>query len=225
MIVGAWPARAEIVDRIVAFVDQPLLGSPAAAGQVITWSAAYEEACYEAFQNGSEPPQWSPVPSGDSPQLREVVTKLIDRVLLEQALKHSPFSPSAKDNVSERIQEIADRYPDAAEFQRALKRYHLTEENLADRLRRESQLMAFVDFSLRPDVRMSAEQIENYYETVLVPGLENNAKGAGPTANIPPLDDVREQIQEILTQQEINHRLEQWLRQLRSRAKIEWRLR
>ena len=220
MVVAARPVRGEIVDRIVAVVNQSLLGSPAAAGEIITWSAAYEEACYQAFQEGAEPPQWSPAASGNSPQLHEVVAKMIDQLLLEQALNHSPFAPSGDEDVSERIQEIADRYPDAQTFTSELKRYHLTETTLAERLRRESLTMAFVDSTLRLDVRVTTEQVGSYYETVLIPQLQSNARGAGPAANIPPLDEVREQIQEILTQQEIDLRLELWLQQLRRNAKV-----
>lgn len=220
IVVDAGLARGEIVDRIVAVVDQNLLGSPAAAGQVITWSAAYEETCYQAFQKGAKTPQWSPEASGDAPQLRGVIAKMIDQLLLERALDHSPFSPSGDDNISERIQEIANRYRDPETFRRELERYHLTETALAERLRRESRIMAFVDSTLRPEVRVTTEQVESYYETVFIPQLESNARGAGPAANIPLLDEVREQIQEILTQQEIDRRLELWLQQLRRNAKV-----
>ena len=223
-IVIAHSARGEVVDRIVAVVDQTLLGAPVPAGQIITWSAAYEEARYQAFQTGSAPPQWSPDTSAGSPQLREVVADMIDQLLLEQALEHSPLAPPDDENISERMQAFKGRYTDAGTFQSELARYRLSETALASRLRRENQLMDFVDFTLRPDVRLSTEQIERYYESVLLPRLEGAARGAGPAPSIPPLDEVRDQIQEILTQQEIDRRLEQWLQQLRRSARIGLRL-
>ncbi|MBI3934312.1 MAG: hypothetical protein HY316_06440 [Acidobacteria bacterium] len=217
-------ARGEIVDRVVAVVDPGLLGGPPTAGKIITWTAAYEEACYQAFQKGSEPPQWSPAQPGGPEQFGAVVSQMIDQILLEQALNRSPFAPAGEGDVRDRIQEIANRYPDAETYHKELVRYHLSEAALTSRLSREGLLLAFIDSTLRPDVRVTAEQVEGYYETVFLPQLETGARGAGPAAIIPPLEDVRTQIQEILTQQEMDRRLKQWLEQMRRTARIELRL-
>ena len=149
---------------------------------------------------------------------------MIDQLLLEQALNHSPIAPSPDEDVSDRIREIASQYPDVRTFRSELARYQLSERSLANRLRREKQLMEFVEFTLRPDVRVPPDQIEGYYETVLLPQLERDSGGADSSVDPPPLDDVREQIQEILTQQEIDRRLELWLQQMRRTASIGLRL-
>jgi hypothetical protein len=224
VIVLGGAAHGEIVDRIVAVVDQTTLGAPASAGQIITWSSAYDEARYQAFQSSAEPPQWSPATSAGSPQLREVVVRIIDQLLLEQALNHSPFVPSADEELSKRLQEITSRFPDTGTYQTELARYRISDTELVNRLRREIQLMEFVEVTLRPDARVTTEQIESYYETDFLPSLQRNAEGAGVPANIPTLVEVQEKIQEILTQREIDRRLEDWLRQLRRSAKISLRL-
>lgn len=218
---GGGAARGEIVDRIVAVVDQTLLGSPATAGQIVTWSAAYEEACYHALLTGADPPQDVPAQPLSGP-LREAVSRIIDQKLLEQAMLRSPFAPSGDDDATGRLAAIRNRYPDIERFQQALRRYRLTEEELAARLRRESQLMAFVTATLRPDVRVTAEQVENYYQSTFLPAYRNRADSGGGLA-VPPLDEVREQILEVLIEQETNQRLEQWLTQLRRSARIELR--
>ncbi|MBI4478804.1 MAG: hypothetical protein HY651_02175 [Acidobacteria bacterium] len=217
-------ARGEIVDRIVAVVEPGMLGGPPTTGEIITWSAAYEQACYQAFQKGDPPPQWSAAQVPSSPGLRELLSRMIDERLLHQALNRSPFAPSGEGDFQGRMQAIADKYPDAETFRKELERYHLTEAALLRRLTRENLLMAFVDSTLRPDVRIASEEIESYYQSKLLPQLESAARGAGPSASLPPLADVRPQIQEILTQQEIDRRLEQWLQQLRRAARIEFRL-
>jgi hypothetical protein len=224
ILLVARTARSEIVDRIVAVVHQSMLGAPAAAGKIITWSAAYEEARYRAFQTGKEPPLWSTASLNGSPQLRETVSQLVDQLLLEMELEHSPIAPSADEDVSDRMQEIANRYQDPETFRGELARYDLSEGWLTNRLRREKQLMEFVEFTLRPDVRLTEEQIVKYYESTLLPQLARNTQVTDPATGPPSIGEVREQIQEILIQQEIDGRLEEWLLRLRSSARISIRL-
>ena len=216
----AQPARGEIVDRIVAVMDAGMVGESSTAGQIITWSAAYEEACYLALQSGAEPPHWSATQSAGSDEIRGVVSRLIDQMLLLQALNRSPFAPSSETDLQSGTQEIEKRFPDPQSFRAALTRYHLTEAALSSRLERESLILAFVDSTLRPDVNVSSDQIESYYQLTLVPELRLR----GQAGEIPPVEEVRGRIQEILIQQEMDRRLEQWLGQLRRSARIELRL-
>jgi hypothetical protein len=213
----------EIVDRVVAVVGQSVLGVPGAAGQIITWSAAYEEARYQAFQAGEEPPEWTSA-AESNPQLREVIEQMVDQLLLEQALNRSPIALSGDEDVSGRMQELMSRYPGPQTIERELARYGLSERSLANRLRREEQLMEFVEFTLRPDVRVTEEQVEDYYRSILLPQLERGTETGGTTAGAPSLNEVRGQIEEVLTQREIDRALEQWLQQLRRNARISLRL-
>jgi hypothetical protein len=213
--------RGEIVDRVVAVVEAKLVGGAPGAGQIVTWSAVYAAACYEAFQKGSPPPQWSAAEASASPQFREVLSRLVDQVLLRQLLNRSPFAPSGDGDSQARFEAIQKRFPDDAAFRRELERYHLSETALADQLASEALVLAFVDASLRPDIRIAPEQVENYYRTVFLP--QWNVRSSGQ-ARVPALDEVRPQIQEILTQQEMDRRLEQWLAQLRRDARMDLRL-
>jgi hypothetical protein len=195
-------------------------------GQIITWSAAYEEARYQALQAGEEPPEW-PSATESNPRLRQVIERMVDQLLLEQALNRSPIAPSDNEDVSDRMQEFMSRYPDPQEFEKELARYGLSERSLTNRLKREKQLMDFIEFSLRPDVRVTDEQVEEYYRSVLLPQLERDRDAmrstAGAAKSEPALDEVRGQIEEILTQQEIDRGLELWLQQLRRNARISLR--
>jgi hypothetical protein len=216
-------ARGEIVDRILAVVEQTFLGSQATPGQIITWSGAYREARYQAFRQSQPLPEWSLSSSAGSPEVRQILDRMIDQLLLEQALEHSPFTLSGEGEAAATLREIESRFSDAAAFQEELARYQLSETALASHLRRESRIMAFVDLTLRPDIRVTEEQVAGYYEAVFVPALrsgESREGGAGSLQDVPPLLEVREQIQEILVQQTMNRRLEEWLQQLRRSADI-----
>ncbi|HEY7679162.1 MAG TPA: hypothetical protein VIC04_01495, partial [Terriglobia bacterium] len=76
LALAAWPLRAEIVDRILAV----------AGNRVITWSAARAEANYQAFRDGREPPLWAGPASATSDEARQIVSRLVDQALLEQAM-------------------------------------------------------------------------------------------------------------------------------------------
>ena len=204
LVIGA-AARAEIVDRLVA----------AAGGRGITWSAAFAEARYQAFRNGQEPPRWSASDPASAADVDRVVAQMIDRALLEQVLSRSPFALSGGEELQRQKQDQEKNYSTPAAFREALSRYHLTEAALEARLARESLLLAFIDATVRPQVRLAPEQIEGYYQTVLLPELFRSGAAA------PPLDQVSARIEEILTQQEMDRLLQRWLEQLRRGARVE----
>ena len=226
LLAAALPARGEIVDRIVAVVGgatgpgTSFSGTGAAPGprlRVIPWSAVDEEASYQAFRRNEPPPAWKPADAASSPAAREVLQKMIDQALLGQAMERFPFAPAEGRDVREEIQSLKNTFPDAEAYRGALARYHLTEEKVVERRTHESLLSAFVDATLRPQARVSAEQVEQYYQSNLVP--EFRLRGGMEPA--PSLESVRGQIEEILTQEQIDGLLEQWLAQLRRNTKIE----
>ena len=62
---------------------------------------------------------------------------------------------------------------------------------------------------------MDDAQIERYYREELTPSLA--ARGE----KVPPLDEVREQIRELLVQRSISQRAGRWLEETRPRLRIE----
>ena len=203
---AAWPLRAEIVDRILAVVGD----------RVLTWSAALAEAHYQAFREGREPPGWAPPASAISDDARQIVSRLVDQALLEQAMTRSPFSAPPDEDFQAPLRELQQRFSSPAAYREALARYHLTEEEVAARLAREGQLMAFVDATLRPQVRISPQQIEDYYQSGFLPEWQRRQDSAAA----PPLSEVQAQIEEILAEQEINRLLERWLADLRRATSV-----
>lgn len=199
------PARAEVVDRILAVVNN----------RVLTWSAVRAEASYDAFLNGQPPPPQDLAEMDGRGNLQPVLSRMVNQVLLEQERDLYASQPPSNGETPQRLEEIRRRFPDSEAYRKALERYGLTEAQLSQRLQRESDLMAFIQFRLRPQVQLDPSQVESYYESVLVPELRHQGQSEPP-----PLDEVRDSIEQILTQREIDRLLEEWIRQLRSRAKI-----
>lgn len=194
------PLRAEIVDRLLAVVGD----------RVITWSGALAEANYQAFLRGQQP-------RGEmgAEELRPVVEKMVDQILLEQARELSLFAPPEGEDTPERLEEIQGRFPEGEGYREALARYQLTEQELRERLGREATTLAFIEYRLRPQARLEPAPVELYYRDTLVAELSRNGQQQAP-----PLSEARARIEQILIQQEINRLLEEWLQQLRSRARI-----
>ena len=212
------PLPAEIVDRVVAVVGN----------QMISWSDLLAEADYQAFLAGHPPME--PMESArkeslgqeslgqeslGQESLRQVLSRLIDQVLLEQSHDTFPFSPPENGEIQERLEEIQKRFPDPEAYRKALAQHKLTEAVLVRRLEREANLMAFVEYRLRPQVSLDLAQVERYYNETLVPELRRQEQTEAPA-----LSEVRESIEEILVQQEISRRLEEWLRELRERVAV-----
>jgi peptidyl-prolyl cis-trans isomerase SurA len=63
--------------------------------------------------------------------------------------------------------------------------------------------------------RVDRASISQYYNQTLLPQLRQ--QGAPP----PPLSEVSDKIQQVLTEQRINELLNSWLEALRSQAQIE----
>src|SRR5882724_3727702 len=95
---AAPPARAEVVDRIVAKVN----------GHIILQSDWDEALCYEALLNGRTLDQFS----GD--ERRAVLDRLIDQELLGEQMKSALFQHASEAEAATRIADARKHYQEAA---------------------------------------------------------------------------------------------------------------
>jgi hypothetical protein len=197
--------RAEVVDRILAV----------AGGRAITWSAALTDANCRAFLVGEPPRRFDLNQPSETDKLQESMEHLIDQMVIERARERAVFILGSSDAEiapeDDTWKDIAAAYPSPAEMQKALEHYGIDEESLRARVARERRILAFLDYSLRPQVRISTEQVEAYYQDVFVPQLQRQ----DPNAVVPELSEVRPKIEEVLVQQELNRLTGPWLERLR----------
>lgn len=200
VVLAASAARAEIVDRIVAV----------AGSRVITWSDLAAEARYQAFLANEEPPGPDNLAR---PEIQgPILTRLIDQRLLEQDRDVLPFVPPDGSETDHKLDDLREKFPSPEAYRQALARARLTEADLLARVERETNLLTFVDRRLRPQVRLGTLETELYYHETFEPDLRRQGQ-----TEVPPLDEVREKIEGIIAEQQMNERLEQWLRDLRAR--------
>src|SRR4029077_12288855 len=79
---------------------------------------------------------------------------------------------------------------------------------------RQLLVLTYVDERLGPRVFVTFDDINKYYRTMLTPEMQQKGQP------VPPLDDVREDIREVLKQQKLTQELQTWTEELRTKADV-----
>lgn len=206
----AWLAAGETVDRIVAV----------AAGRAVTFTAAVADANCHAFLSG-QPAITDDLSGPESiSRLRPVIERLAEQYVIDAARQHaqlgSDFLDSALSRVDAEWARLSHAYPSPQQLQSKLTEYGLDEDLLWSRLLREQRILAYVDYALRPQVRLEPEAVEAYFREEFLPEWRR----ANPMAEPPDLVDVRAQVEEVLIQREENRLFPSWLEGLRREQEI-----
>ena len=199
------PAAAfagEVIDGVVAAVSrQPVLQSD--------WDDATR---FEAFM------QQKPLAAVNERDRVAALQRLIDRRLLESQMNdRNAFAPS-REEVRSTISKVRAQIPaakDEAGWLGVLASYNLTEREVEEHLRVETQMMNFIEVRLRPNVHVQPEEVEAYYRAQLLPDLER----AG--VKVVTLEEVSPRIRELLVQQHMDELLDAWLHNLRQQTPVQ----
>jgi len=189
-------AQPRLVDRIVAVVDQdPILLSD--VERIIALGLA------------------DPEPGEDAGELRRrVLGDLVEQRLRHHEVARFGLREVPQELVAEQVAALADRFGGRTQLGARLVAAGMTEDDLALLLSRQIEVMLYVDELLGARVFVGLEDIQSYYETVLVPELAERGEPA------PPLEEVREDIREVLRQRRLNEELVRWTEELRQRTDV-----
>jgi len=193
----------ETIDRIVAVVG----------GRPVMESDMVESLRVEQLL-AAKPPQ-----TASTEELRAVLGRLVDQLLLEQQMDFAKFQQPGAEEVGSRVKEIrTELLPSGADadWHNFLNRYDLNESDLAEHVGRQLRTVRFIDARFRPTVRLEPGAVETYYTQQLLPKMKQ--AGAKPV----PMKEVEPKIREILTQQRMDDLLDSWLKTLRTQAEIRW---
>lgn len=146
-------------------------------------------------------------------------------VLLLEAVRGLSREQALEAVIDERLMiGEASRVPQAAvrsdEEERALSgllqdqpalRGRVAEGDLRRLVRRQLAILKYVDFRFRPQVRVTAEEVEKAY-----------ASEHGRKVDAPPLEAVAASLEEKLARAALDERLETWVRELRASADVRY---
>jgi peptidyl-prolyl cis-trans isomerase SurA len=200
LLIGALWGQAEIIDRIAVTVGNT----------VITESDVLEQMRVTAFLNG-EP--FRPTPE----EKRKAAERLVDVTLIRREMEISRYPWPSKSEAEQMLDKLKQsRFPGDG-YQEELQRYGISESDLLDNLLLQLTTLRFIEFRFRPAVALTDAEVATYYEKTFLPKWEQSHSGPPPT-----LDESRDDIEKILTQQRVDQSLDRWLVQARKQTRIDY---
>ena len=191
----ALAARGEIVDRVVATVGT----------QVITQSEIVRQIRITAFLNGEAVDL-----SADS--RRKTAGRIIEQELIRKEALLSRYSQPETWEAEKIMKETREaKSIGEEEWQRELKRYGITVDELTKHFALRLQALRFTDYRFRPAVQVNESDVREYH----------SQKFKGKTG--PPFEDAREALERELIDQRVDQLLDRWLKEARILTRIEIR--
>lgn len=199
------PKVPEIVlDRVVAIVNDDL----------ILDSDVDEERRFAAFE-----------PYGDAAAAfsrTKAIEQLINRDLILQQIKLQPEDQISDDDVNKQIEALRKAIPACKQYNCETKQgwdkfladQGFTETLLFSRWKQRMEMLQFIEERFRMGIRITPDQIKNYYEKTLLP------KYAQRHVTPPNIAKISDQIQEVLLQQQVTDLLNEWLKSLRAQGSV-----
>jgi hypothetical protein len=162
--------------------------------------------------------------SGEVPDARSTLDRLISRSLIQQQMGHEEETANAptNDEVQARIAEIRKELPACARANCAtdegwnsfLAASHISVGEVESYLRLRLQFLGFIEDRFRSGIQISQEEIQTYYTNTLVPQYAKDQKP-------PALESVSKRIEEILLQEQVNKLFSAWLDNLRKQGDVQ----
>jgi hypothetical protein len=196
-----------VLDRVIAIVN----------GDVLLESDVQEEVRFAKLEPVG-------VPSG-SDSLRRAAQRLISRTLILQQVKEQQLSAISvtKSDVQKQLEEIRKTLPACRQYdcstdagwKKFLAANLLTEQDVEEHWRQRLQILRFIDIRFRAGIRISKQEVADYYQSSIIPGYKNDKEKP------PSVETLTPRIQEVLLQKHVNGLLQDWLKTLRQEGSVQ----
>jgi hypothetical protein len=190
----AGPARAqEVIDRIVARVET----------DIILLSDVRQLSRYQSFLDGK--------PQSDA----DILNRLIDQWIVRSEAGVARFPQPSEEDVNRSIERLKRSFSSHEEFQSRQKLSGISDDEIRRFVRAQLYLSNYLDSRFRPAIQIDEKAIEEFYKNRVVPRAESRSQTP------PTLENARDFIQEALVQRAINEQADRWLKESRSRVRVE----
>lgn len=193
----------QTVDQILTLVNDDLI-----TRIDLLWSIAMD------------PQAPSPVGPVGSDLLSRKLDVMIDERLIAQEATRIPTAEITQDEVDKRRTELIKSFPSEVQFRERVGSVGLTPEKIDELIRQRILIDRFVDFRFRSFVLITEQDIQRYYDEVLVPAIRNRGLVPPSLSDVQDGKSVRDGISATLKQRKINDEVERWLSQARQRADV-----
>jgi hypothetical protein len=172
---------------------------------VISESEVMRQIRITAFLNNDQP-DLSPA------NRRATADRLVEQLLIRRELESSGYAAPAESPGDTNYDQVMQRFKTPEEYNRALAQYQISDADVRDSLNWQATLLDFVDTRFRPGIQIPASEIREYYDQQVA---QNPGK-------LPPFDDAKADIEQILTSQRVDNALDRWLGQARTQSRIRY---
>jgi hypothetical protein len=188
--------KVALQDRVLAVVDEdPVLASDVE----------------RAIKLGLQKPN----PGETDPQFRlRVLNALVEERLRFHEIDRYGFEQVPVEDIEKAVAQVRAGFKDEASFQKALREVGLGLRGLRQLMARQLLVLTYVSERLGPRVFVSFDDINRYYKSVLTPEMQKKSQP------VPPLEDVREDIREVLKQEKLTEEIKTWTEDLRKKADV-----
>lgn len=186
-------APQKVVDRIVARVED----------DIILWSDVRELSDYQKFVDGEPKPD------------REVLDRLIDQWIVRREAEAARFPQPSDTDVQRSMDRLKRSFATTQDYEERRNQAGLSEDEIRRFVASQLYLSNYLDSRFRPLVHVDDKAVQEFYNERVLP----RAKAQGRTP--PSLDAATDYIQEALIQQGINQQADLWLKESRSRLRVE----
>ncbi len=198
MFIGLLPVTGridaqEVIDRIVARVET----------DIILLSDVRQLSRYQAFLDGKA--------QSDA----DILNRLIDQWIVRNEASVARFPQPSDEDVSRSVERLKRSFASPAEFQERQNQSGISDDEIRRFVRAQLYLSNYLDSRFRPAIQIDEKAIDDFYRTRVVPRAES--RGQTP----PTLENARDFIQEALVQRAINEQADRWLKESRTRVRVE----
>jgi len=151
---------------------------------------------------------------GETAFRRRILDGLIEEKLRFHEVDRFGFAEVPVDQVEEQFEAVQGRFPNERSFQARLEELGLDEQGLRQLLARQVMVLIYVEERLGARVFVGLEEIQAYYDEVLVPRLKEE------DGLVPTIREVREPIRQVLREELLNEEIERWTDELRRDADV-----
>ncbi len=160
-----------------------------------------------------------PLDPAMSDDLNRALQVVIRQRLISLEAERLPSAEPTEAEVNAEIDRILAVFPTPAEFVRRLNSVgfsSIDDENFQRMMLQRVAIEKYLDFRFRSFVVITPDDESVYYRDVFVPDFRRR----NPGIVVPELDDVKAQINQILTEQKVESDIESFLDNARDRAEI-----
>jgi hypothetical protein len=194
MLLDTRASRAqEVIDRIVARVEN----------DVILLSDIRQLAEYQVFVDGK----------AESDE--QILERLMDQWIVRTEAAAARFPQPSDQDVERSLTRLKRSFSSPEAFEERKKQSGLTEEEILRQLKSQLYLSNYLDSRFRASIQIDDNAIAEFYKNRVVPRAES--RGQTP----PTLEAAHDFIQEALVQRAINEQADKWLKESRSRVRVE----